>query len=324
MERHERIAYRPQTDMQQIQAFDEHLHTLPGSWSTTGRSFVHAGAPGVIRLRWQIAGGHWCDEAGFLDFLDVRNNRLLLRCFLQHEPMTEDLQLPNEEFPSSSAGMPEQNWQRSWTEESLLKKMEPGTRQRHLTQALHFLELQGYIVAHGPGEWVSGSFLEQVMTLAPTFSWCVQAHLQTDHHALARRSVSFIEWQNLQLNELDVLAFTEDGRVIIIDCKTSSTISLDQMIHFVRRAREFPTDISLLLIDTDDEEQVTKRLRQMNTILHRKETDFGSRHQHKKSTVYHLTENLYVANTTGGISSVLEAALDSASSSAQVSYVTSL
>jgi hypothetical protein len=324
MERHERVAYRPQIDMQQIQAFDEHLRTLPGSWSTIGRSFVHSGAPGVIRLRWQIANERWCDEPGFLDFLDVRNHRLLLRCFLQHEPMTEDLQPSDEESDSSGAGMPEHDWQRSWTEEALLKKMEPGTKQRHLTQALHFLEIQGYIVAHGPGEWVSGSFLEQVMTLAPTFSWCVQARLQTNHHALVRRSVSFIEWQNSSLNELDVLAFMEDGRIMIVDCKTNPAIPLEQMIHFVRRASEFPADISLLLIDTDDEEQVIKRLRQMNTILHREETDFGSRYQHKGSTMYHLTENLYVANTAGGISSVLELALQSASSLKPVNYIPSL
>ncbi len=309
MERHERILYRPQINMQQIQAFDERLHSLPGSWSTIGRSFVHAGAPGVIRLRWQIAGERWCDEPGFLNFLDVRNNRLLLRCFLQHEPMIEDLQPSIEDATSSGAGIPEHDWQRSWKEDALLKKMESGTKQRHLAQALHFLEIQGYIVAHGPEEWVSGSFLEQVVTLAPTFSWCVQARLQTDHHALVRRSVSFREWQDIQLNELDVLAFTENGLIMIVECKTSSTIPLDEVIHFVQRARQFPADIALLLIDTNSEDQIIKRIQQMNTILNREEMDLGSRHEHKESIIYHLAENLYVANTAGGIGSALEATL---------------
>lgn len=323
MERHERIAYRPQINMQQIQAFDERLHTIPGSWSTIGRSFVHAGAPGVIRLRWQIDGERWCDEPGFLNFLDVRNNRLLLRCFLQHEPMTEDLQLPIEESTSSGAGIPEHNWQRSWKEDALLKKMEPGTKHRHLAQALHFLEIQGYIVAHGPEEWVSGSFLEQVVTLVPTFSWCVQARLQNDHHALVRRSVSFREWQNSQLNELDVLAFTEDDQIMIVECKTNLAIPLEQMVHFVQRARQFPADMSLLLIDTGSEDQIIKRLHQLNTILNREEMDIGSRHENKGSVIYHLAENLYVANTAGGISAALEAILQLGTRLKQADYITS-
>jgi len=310
MERHERIAFRPQINMQQLRAFDERLQTIPGHWSTIGRSFVHAGAPGVIRLRWQISGERWCDEPGFLNFLDVRNNRLLLRCFLQHEPMTDDLQLTAEESDSPGAGVPEHDWQRSWKEEALLKKMEPGTKPRHLAQALHFLEIQGYIAAHGPNEWVSGSFLEQVATIAPTFAWAVQARLQTDHHALARRCVSFKEWQDTPLNDLDVLAFTEDGLIMTVECKTNLSISLEHMTHFVQRATKFPADVALLLIDTDAEEQVVKRLRQINTVLNREETDIGTRYQQEeKSVIYHLTGNIYVANTAGGINPALETTL---------------
>src|SRR5258708_32586700 len=131
------LPYHPQIDMQQLYAFDEHLRNVPGSWSTIGTSFVHAGAPGVIRLRWLIDGQRWCNEAGFLDFLDLRNHRILLRCFIQNETVVQDIQQASTEPDDLDAASPEQGWQRIWKMEALLEKMGPETNQRRLAQALH-------------------------------------------------------------------------------------------------------------------------------------------------------------------------------------------
>ncbi|QBD81529.1 hypothetical protein EPA93_38400 [Ktedonosporobacter rubrisoli] len=299
------LPYRPEVNLQQLHAFDECLRHIPGSWNSIGRSFIHAGAPGVIRLRWQIAGERWCDEPGFLDFLDQRHHRLLLGCFLQEIDDTD----PAEDATS--------NWPRTWQTETLLKQMGPAIKARQLAQALHFLELQEYIVAQNPDEWASGSLLEHIEDLNPTFAWSVQAHLQQSYHALVRRCVSFKEWQTTQLNDLDVLAFTEDGRAIIVECKLGQHVSLPQVVRFVQRAQAFPADIALLLLDTEEEAPVIRLLQQINTILNRDELDLGHKYTHKGSLLYHLTDNFYVANTAGGIASALEAALQFGSNSQQ-------
>src|ERR671936_18452 len=75
------VSYRPEINMQQVSRFDAHLRNVPGSW-TMIHSFLHAGDPRVVSLRWLIPGERWCDEAGFRNFLDQRHHRLLLRCFL--------------------------------------------------------------------------------------------------------------------------------------------------------------------------------------------------------------------------------------------------
>lgn len=317
------LPYRPQIDMPQLYAFDERLRNVPGSWNTIGRSFVHAGAPGVIRLRWLIAGERWCDEAGFLDFLDVRQNRLLVRCFLKNKPVDEEIPQAIEEPEDADADVPEHVWQRTWTMEALLKEMGPEVKPRRLVQGLHFLEKQEYIVAHGPDEWVSGSFLEHVEQFGPTFAWSVQAHLQERHHALTRRCVSFKEWQVPQLNELDVLAFAADGLIMTVECKSNEDIPFEELVQFVQRARAFPADVALLFIDTESEERLTEYLQQLNTILNREHMDLGDRHLHEGTVIYHLTDNLYVANTAGGIDPALEATLRLGSALKQPSYVES-
>ncbi len=301
------LPYRPPLDMQQLHAFDECLRHVPGSWNTIGRSFVHAGAPGVIRLRWLIEGKRWCDEAGFLDFLDQRHHRLLLRCFLQHEAVSEDLQ----ELITDGAdpAVAESAWKRVWKVEALLDKVGPEITRQRLMYALHFLELQEYLVAQAPDEWVSGPLLAHVEHFGPTFAWSVQAHLQQRHRALVRRCVGFKEWQTSALNDLDVLAFTEDGLVMVVECKSDPDIPFAHLVHFVKRARAFPTDISLLLIDTESESLLTEYIQQIIPILDREPTAPGQRHLYKGSVIYHVIDNLYVANTVGGIDPALETTL---------------
>jgi hypothetical protein len=307
------LPYHPAVDMQQLHAFDEHLRTLRGSWNTIGTSFVHAGAPGVIRLRWQIPGERWCDEAGFLEFLDMRQHRLLLQAFLPLEVVKEEVTVVAEP-DDPEAATPARDWRRMWNVESLLSEIGMEVKPRQMLQALRFLELQEYIVAHGSDEWMSSTYLEHIEDLGPTFAWSVQAHLQEKHHALARRCVSFREWETAQLNDLDVLAFTEDGLVVAIECPAKQALTPDHLLHFVQRARTFPADVSLLLIDTESEEQLTDYLQRINVILNRAPMNFGDRHVNEGSVVYHLAENFYVANTAGGIDPVLTTTLQLGSS----------
>jgi len=70
----EHVPYRPEMNMQQVSRFDAHLRNVPGSWTMT-RSFLHAGDPRVVSLRWIIPGERWSDEAGFLDFLALRDHQ---------------------------------------------------------------------------------------------------------------------------------------------------------------------------------------------------------------------------------------------------------
>jgi hypothetical protein len=77
----------------------------------------------------------------------------------------------------------------------------------------------------------------------------------------------------------------------------------------VKRARAFPTDISLLLIDTESESLLTEYIQQIIPILDREPTAPGQRHLYKGSVIYHVIDNIYVANTAGGIDPALETTL---------------
>jgi hypothetical protein len=315
----ERIPYHPQMDMQQLAAFDERLRHVSGSWNTIGRSYVHAGASGVIHLRWLIMGERWCNEDGFLHFLDSWQHRQLLRYFLRQKPPQDQQQRDRKR---AHTGMEKRKcgWQRIWKEDALFQKMEPKTTRKQFIQALQFLALQEYITAQDPDTWVSSSLLEPIKTFDATFAWCVQAHLQ-NHHALTRRSVSFREWQTSHLNDLDVLAFTEEGLIMTVACTSGQDLSSGYLVHFVQRARDFPADIALLFIDTESESQVTKHLRQINIFLKREPMDFGHRYMQDGSVVYHLIDNIYVANTAGGIEPALVMTLQLGSSITQTDEV---
>lgn len=45
---------------------------------------------------------------------------------------------------------------------------------------------------------------------------------------------------------------------MVVECKASPDIPFAHLVHFVQRARAFPADISLLLIDTESESLVTE------------------------------------------------------------------
>ena len=140
----ERIAYHPQINMQELFAFDERLRHLPGSWNTIGRSFVHAGAPGIIHLRWLVSGKRWCDEGGFLHFLDMRYHRQLLSYFLQQKAKQEQPRRDRKRTHSDPTHR-QHGWQRIWKEDVLFQKVEPGMTRKQFVQALQFFALQEYI-----------------------------------------------------------------------------------------------------------------------------------------------------------------------------------
>jgi hypothetical protein len=303
------ITYRPEMNMQHITGFDTRLRSIPGSWTLT-HSFLHAGDPRVVSLRWVIPDKHWCDEAGFLNFLDQRHHRMLLRCFLEPvEQAPSDDQAPVEEAaPVETDAESEVPTERQWRSDELLEQMGSSAKNHQLSQALQFLLIQE-MVHEDQDTWSRGKQINPIATINATFEWVVQEYLQRFHHAFARRRVSFKEWDQNHLNDINVLAFTPEGLTVIVECKTDTDISGDELMHFIQRASAFPTDIALLLIDTEHEQHVTSQIQKLNAILGRKTSGAEEVHQYKGGTIAHLTGNLYVANTTGGIAASLEEAL---------------
>lgn len=88
---------------------------------------------------------------------------------------------------------------------------------------------------------------------------------QREYHALARRHVQLSRVTSF--GDIDVLAFLGDERNLTIECKASSKRTTNgHLDRFVRRAKIFSTDISLLLIDSDDPHQMLQRLGQLRRV----------------------------------------------------------
>jgi hypothetical protein len=302
----QRTPYQPIIDWQSVARFDARLQSLPGVWNTTGRSFLHGGAPGLIRLRWIIPGERWCDEDGMLSFLDQRVHRQLLRFFLQRVPVMQGIQASITDRSRDDSEVSSGNLYRLWSTEQLRQKLGASVTLEQLTQALHFLALQDYIFLHDEDQWRGGSAFSSIMNLGPTFEWIVQAHLQQTYNALTRRCVHFTAWEKLGLNDLDVLAFTDD-LVMMIECKSSQDISPDKVARFVRRAQAFPADLALLLIDTASSYQVTKQGEHIRSILGLADGTVKGQQAYPESLVLALSESIYVANTADSIQKTLAA-----------------
>jgi hypothetical protein len=218
------IAYRPQISQIHLHAFNQRLSQCRGSWNVT-RSFVHAGDPRVLCLRWIVPGAQWCDVPGYLAFLDQHQHRDLLRCFVR------------------------QSQKRSWSFDELRLQLGPQLSPEDLEAALSFCELQEFLIACGT-TWQPGPPMQSVTNLGATFEWLAMENLQRFHQAIARRSVTLKELQDQQLGDFDVLAFTDTGLVVTVECKSSASgISREHISRFLRRAALFPADIALLLVD---------------------------------------------------------------------------
>ena len=280
------IAYRPQVDLERFGAFGQCLSRCPGSW-THIRSSFHGNDPKTLCLSFLIPGAPWCDVPGYLAFLDSRPHRQLLRCFVSQSP------------------------KQSWSLSELVQLLGPALSPTDLEAALAFCTRQEFLVEDG-GTWQPGPRMYQVRNLGATLEWAVMEHLQHFHQANARRGVLLKELQEQGLGDLDVLAFTESGLTVTVECKSSTSgISDQHMTRFLRRAALFPADIALFLIDTSDEQQLTSRLAQLVQCL-------GSGMQHQdlpmcyteaRSQVYHVQENIYLGHTGGGIGATLKAVI---------------
>jgi hypothetical protein len=306
----DRLPHYPEMNMAQIRDFDACVQSLPGSWTMT-HSFVHSGDPRILQLRWIIPDEPWCNPPGFLAFLDQREHRVLLRCFLNREFVTSLRQtlLSKQRLTEAERSLiSSQDAWLLWSFDELSRRIGPRTERGMMERALHFLELQEMIEKTDANGWSQGPQLGTVPNFGATFEWIVQECLQRFHHALARRCVSFQEWQTAHLNDIDVLAFL-DNLVLLVECKSSKDFSIEHLIRFVQRATLFPAGLSLLLIDIAGEEQIKKRQQQINALLGREATDLRLLYHHAGSLIVFLTDNLCLANTAGGVAASLEGML---------------
>ena len=296
----QRKRHIPLIDERQITDFDICLRRL-GSWNTTGKSALHDGAAGIIRLQWIIPDERWCDEEGMLQFLDLRLHRQVLRWFLHSSPLSKDERF----FLRDGWSGWSKELRTTWRSNDLAQAV--GRNSEELLPILRFLTLQEYLVKNGEGVWMSGPRLASIYNIGATLEWCVQAHFQRRHQAIARRCVHFKEWEPLGINDLDILAFP-NNLVFLAECKSSTDITLGQITRFVKRAQAFPADIALLLIDTDSLLSVATRVKQIKTILGR-ETHEEEQTQQDGSLIVFLPPNICVANIGESISHTLESIL---------------
>jgi hypothetical protein len=150
--------------------------------------------------------------------------------------------------------------------------------------------------------------LAALNNLGWTFEWIVAVLLERHFGALVRRHV--ILGEIAALGEIDVLALLDTGQSFLVECKSSSKGLTDrQLDRFLAKARGFPADRALLLIDSDDPHQMQQRIGQFGQALQRVcgDTSIGAMRTYKGSHVVCLRGHLYVADTGGGIISTLQA-----------------
>jgi len=278
----------------------------------------------VVQLTLIDPDQQWCTPSTFLDFLDAIHHRRLLRCLLGRTP-SERL--------------------RQWTPDALMRETRSPSLQ-DLDEALAFCDLQQFAVPNLTREkveqifvwmstwegrdptslteeskaaWLNGCTekieywygnLDGLANFGNSFEWIVQAMVEREYHALARRHVSLGRLG--QLGDIDVLAFLDDGRVLMVETKSSSRGITERHIErFLKRAQRFPGDVTLLLIDSDEYIQMQQRVGQLRTSIFREYHDLVSLHllSTEGCHMYHLRENLYVADTGGGITTALRVVL---------------
>ena len=112
--------------------------------------------------------------------------------------------------------------------------------------------------------------------------------------------------------EIDLLAFLADGRSFLCECKSSSKGLTDrQLDRFLEKVRGFPATRALLLIDSDNRQQMMQRLGQLGQAMYRVYGNgaIGPIQQYAGSTMVQLNETIVVADTGGGLLTTLQAAL---------------
>jgi len=227
------------------------------------------------------------DASAFLDFLIPNFHRRLLKCFVR------------------------QNANRVWPIETLMQQTRPPSLAA-LSDALDYCEKNQFALSTSSRRdvWMGGSSLRHIANFGWTFEWFVQAWLERTYHALVRRQVLLVSLA--PIGDIDVLAFLEDNRVLMIECKsTSKGITAGHVARFVQRAKKFPADIALLLIDTDDAQQMMQRLGQFRAVMLQEYGAYMLRRTFPsgKSTIIHMRGNLYVADTGDGLDTTIHAVL---------------
>jgi len=227
------------------------------------------------------------DASLFIDFVANSFHRRLLHCFV---------------------GM---QGSRPWSLEALLKQTRPPSPQA-LTDALSRCLLWQFALEPTPMTWQGHPRLASLNNLGWTFEWVIQALLERDYGALVRRHVRLGE--TLALGEIDLLALLPDGQALLVECKSSSKgLTNLQLDRFLAKAQGFPLACALLLIDTDDPQQMQQRLGQLGMAAQRAYGDgaLGAIQRIGGGSVVHVRSRLFVADTGGGIISVFQAILSS-------------
>ncbi len=233
---------------------------------------------GVIRPRWVVTPpGISYNNQTFHPFFDDSAFRILLRCILS-QPV--------------------------WKRADLLQRFGGTLTKKQRSQYLSYCQEQAFLEERG-ADWCRGPQLQQVQNLGHTFEWVVMEYLRMRHQTVVRRCVQLQE-MSVQ-GDLDVVALRDDFSMMV-ECKSSTSAVDKQKIHlFVKRATEFQPDIALLLIDTSNEDALRSRLQQIKQEMCRPEQYPSLRQVQGESVVYWVANNLFLANTAGGIRASLDA-----------------
>lgn len=279
------------TEQHNANAFVERLHLHPGGkWHLNDSQYEPDDQ--VVQLSEIDPQQRWSDPDSFLSFLDRTGYRQLLRCFIgrnsweknrswsldalqQHTHLSpEDLEealafCHRQSFavPGETRGSRERIF-RALQEYSLAKgeiPFEPTPEERERWSRL----------PEKPAVWYSDPNLDHIRNSGPTLEWTVQALLEKEYHALARRNVKLSPF--FFLGDVDVLAFLPDSRSVLIECKSSTKNITDKHIkHFLHKSRLFQPDVAILLIDTEDHHQLQQRDLQLSRVLWREYGVFSS------------------------------------------------
>jgi hypothetical protein len=278
----------------------------------------------VIQLTHIDPGQPWSDPSSFLDFLDINYHRRLVRCLIGRTPWEKKASWPLEKLmqetrPTSLEALEEalafchvQEFAFSNVTRQVEERLRAWYRTIPEINALPFSEEEEAkhlaLFSEKRHTWYGDDRLIALPTFGPSLEWTIQAALQREYRVLARRHVSLGKLG--QLGDIDVLAFLEDGRTMMVECKSSSKrITNEHVERFVKRARVFtPADIALLLIDSDDFNQMQQRRSQLCMVML---MEYGEYHINRFLTlggshIYHLRDNLYVSDTGGGIFNTLK------------------
>jgi len=166
-----------------------------------------------------------------------------------------------------------------------------------LTSYLTFLLDQEWF--HARGRWFDqGPYQESILNIGRTFEWYVAEWFRLTysitHLVPVRHGVELAELP-LQ-GDLDVVAFLDDGLVIMVECKSSSEVNEGHFSRFLQRVQAFHPTLAILLIDTPISFS-QERLSVFNTALDT--LDYAPLHGSRG--FYRGTMNVYVVNVEHSI-----------------------